>query len=116
LANPYYHLRSKVFLCVFIFTLSSLACGVQTKLPAVAIDTQIATQISTAVNPTATQETARIVGSWNVREFPGESSTLVVTLTNADVQVISCKPYEGGEWCFVHFDGGRGWINRRGIE
>jgi len=115
LANPYYHLRSKVFLCVFILTLSSLACGVQAPSN-VAIDANTATQISTAVNSTATQETARIVGSWNIHETPGESSPHVTTLTNADVRVIRCKPYEGGEWCLVKFDGGNGWVNRRGIE
>jgi uncharacterized protein YraI len=114
-APTYNHLRSKVLVCVFILTLSSLACGVQTKLPVVVSNTQT-TEASTAVNSTPTRESSRVIGSWNVRKAPGESSKLVATLTDVPVQVIRCKTYEGGRWCFIHFAGGKGWVNSKGLK
>lgn len=50
--NTYLHFRVKMFLCLFLLTLASLACGVQTvSIPA---DTQPAPVVSAVVNPTAT--------------------------------------------------------------
>lgn len=100
------------FLYIIILISASLACGVQTSLPVVN-HTSTATEMSVDVNPTPND--VQISGSWNIRTVPGENSPLVITLTNADVQLINCKPFEGGEWCLVKFDSGQGWVNKKGI-
>ena len=113
----YFHFRVKVFLCLSLLTLASLACGVQSTLP-VYENTAPAPEMSTVVNPvTPTPETAQIVGSWNLREAPGESSPLISTLSNQEVQLIDCKPYDdGGQWCKVSSDGVIGWVNKKGLK
>lgn len=104
------------FLYIVVLISASLACGVQTSLP-----TQIEAAASTDVNSTpvgVTQEaeTVQIVGSWNFRESPGESSPLISTLSNQEVQLIHCKPFAGGQWCKVSSDGVIGWVNQRGLK
>jgi len=106
---------SKVLVWVFIFTLVSLACGMQSNLPA-AVGTQTATQVSIDVNSTATPEMAQITGSWNFRTSPGEDAPLIDTLTDVEVQLIDCKDTSGGTWCFVEYQRIRGWVNKRGLK
>lgn len=106
----------KLLVWIFLFTLASLACGIQSTLP-VYENTAPVPEMSTVVNPvTSTPETAQIVGSWNLRESPGESSPLISTLSNQEVQLIHCKPYDGGQWCKVLSDGVIGWVNKKGLK
>lgn len=97
-----------VYLALLI---STLACGAQSNLPA-AVDTQPVIEISTAV--TATPEAAQIVGSWNIRRTPGGIS--FTTLTDVEVTLYDCKSHAGGVWCFVEYQGIRGWVNKRGLK
>ncbi len=101
---------------LLLLVLASLACGVQSTLP-VYENTAPAPEMSTVVNSvTSTPETAQIVGSWNLREAPGESSPLIFTLSNQEVQLIHCKPFAGGQWCKVSSDGVIGWVNKKGLK
>ncbi len=101
---------------LLLLVLASLACGVQSTLP-VYESTTPTHEVSIFVNPaTSTPETAQIVGSWNFREAPGESSPLISTLSNQEVQLIHCKPFAGGQWCKVSSDGVIGWINKKGLK
>jgi uncharacterized protein YraI len=101
---------------LLLLVLASLACGVQSTLP-VYENTAPAPEMSTVVNSvTSTPETAQIVGSWNFREAPGESSPLIDTLTNEEVKLIRCKPYEGGQWCKIQSGGVTGWVNKKGLK
>ncbi len=103
------------FLYIAVLISVSLACGMQT------LPTHPATETNTDVNSTPVEvtqeaEMVQIVGSWNLREEPGESSLLVDTLTDVEVQLIDCKPYDGGQWCKVSSDGVIGWVNQRGLK
>lgn len=109
----YLHFRAKVFLCLSLLTLSSLACGVQSTLPVYESATHTQ-EVSTFV--TSTPKMVQIVGSWNLREAPGESSPLISTLSNQEVQLIHCKPFAGGQWCKVSSDGVIGWVNKKGLK
>jgi len=96
-----------VYLALLI---SMLACGASAELPQPEVFTQTAipTEAAQSVNM------AQIVGSWNIRETPG--GEVMTTLTNAEVQVIFCKPATGGWWCEVEYQGIRGWVNKRGLK
>jgi len=92
--------------------ISTLACTAQSNLPAIA--TQTATEMSVTASPTP--ETVRVNGSWNFRTSPGEDSPLIDTLTDVEVQLIDCKPYDGGVWCEIESGGVTGWINKKGLK
>ena len=98
---------------LLLLVLASLACGVQSTLP-VYESTAPAPEMSTVVN--STPEMVQIVGSWNLREAPGESSRRIGTLSNQEVQLIDCKPHDGGQWCKVQSGGVTGWVNQRGLK
>jgi len=100
------------FLYIAALVLVSLACMAQSALP------QIDTKMSTAtpqITETAQIEMAHVVGSWNLRTSPGESSLHIITLTDVEVQLIDCVSASGGVWCFVEYQGVSGWVNKRGI-
>lgn len=101
------------YLYITILILSSLACTAQSNLPA--ITTQTATEINMVVIASPTPEIMQVNGSWNFRTSPGESSPLIDTLTDVEVQLIECVSASGGEWCLIRFGGQSGWVNRRGI-
>ncbi len=116
MSNPYLHFQAKVILRLSLFTLASLGCGVASTPPVYESATHTQ-EVSTFVNTaTATPETAQIVGSWNFREAPGESSPLISTLTNQEVKLIHCKPYDGGQWCKIQSGGVTGWVNKKGLK
>lgn len=110
--NPYHHFQAKVILYLSILSLASLACTAQSTL-LVYESTTPTHEVSIFVTPTP--EMAHVVGSWNLREAPGESSLHIITLTDVDVRVIDCVSASGGVWCFVEYQGVSGWVNRRGI-
>lgn len=104
--------RNKLYLIVLILPL--LACGLQSNLPVVEI---YHTQTPAQVSAKSTPETAQIVGSWNIREQPGEGSKRVATWTDVEVTLYDCKDTDdGGTWCEVEREGVRGWVNRRGLD
>ncbi len=100
------------FLYIATLLLASLACGVQSTFPVYESSTPTH-EVSIFVTPTP--EMAHVIGSWNLRTIPGESSPLVDTLTDVEVQLIECVSASGGEWCLIRFGGQSGWVNRRGI-
>ncbi len=102
------------FLYIATIVIASLACMAQSTLPA-----QIDIKMSTAtpqITETAQIEMARVVGSWNLREAPGESSLHIITLTDVEVQLIDCVSASGGVWCKVSFGGVTGWVNKKGLK
>lgn len=111
--NSYLHFQAKVILCLSLFTLASLACGGQSTLP-VYESTTPTHEVSIFV--TSTPEMAQIVGSWNLRTSPGESSQHIITLTDVEVQLIDCVSASGGVWCKVQSGGVTGWVNKRGLK
>ncbi len=98
---------------LLILVLASISCMVQSTLP-VYESTTPTHEVSIFV--TSTPEMAQIVGSWNLRTSPGESSLHIITLTDVEVQLIDCVSASGGVWCFVEYQGVSGWVNKRGLK
>lgn len=98
------------YLCILALLISSLACAIQSALPVAENDH---TQTPAPTDTTA-PELSRIVGSWNLRKEPG--GEVITTITDVEVSLYDCKPYEGGMWCKVQFGGVTGWVNKRGLE
>lgn len=103
------------FLCIAALVLASLACGAQSTLPTHSI-TEASTDVNSTAQATAQIETAHVVGSWNLRQSPGESSLHIITLTDVEVQLIDCVSASGGVWCKVSFGGVTGWVNKKGLK
>jgi len=106
----------KKYLCITLLISLQLACGVASTLPTQPeVFTQTATVTETAQS--VNMESAQIVGSWNFRTQPGESSPLISTLTDVEVTLYDCLPYEdGGQWCEIQSGGVTGWVNGKGIK
>ncbi len=113
MSNPYHHFQAKVILYLSILSLASLACTAQSTLP-VYESTTPTHEVSIFVTPTP--EMAQIVGSWNLRTSPGESSLHIITITDVEVQLIDCVSASGGVWCKVSFGGVTGWVNKKGLK
>lgn len=101
------------FLYIATLLLASLACGVQSTFPVYESSTPTH-EVSIFVTPTP--EMAHVVGSWNLRQSPGESSLHIITLTDVEVQLFDCISASGGVWCKVSFGGVTGWVNKRGLK
>ena len=111
-------MRKHLVLLVALVALS-VSCGVATTATELRYEPPfIAPTATNLATTTATaQPTARIVGSWHLRQSPSASGTSVIVSDCAVTILDGVVNEDMSAWYLVETDGGLvGWINARGIE